>query len=169
MSCSVSFNPSFLFRVSTLLTILNTLGLHWSGKILKWRRKLVTKSLIGILTPPFTMATSGITTLPYPRDSIASNSGQYSTSTSSRKLYFLLNFLKLLGVLTIGLNFPISKGKKKKGIFYNKGRNKKRKLGKEWVRRRKVLKRVEEMDLQTRRESRNALKVAWGSLERNAK
>ena len=35
-----------------LLTILNTLGVHWSGQTLKWRRKLVRGSHIRILTPP---------------------------------------------------------------------------------------------------------------------
>ena len=51
---------------------------------------------MGILNPPSIMATSGITILPSPLESIASNSLQY-----------LLNLANLLRVSTIDLNFTI--------------------------------------------------------------
>ena len=62
---------------------------------------------MGILTPLSTTVMRGSTTLSSPLESIALFSEQYLTSTSSKKLYFLLNSANFSGVSTIDLNFPI--------------------------------------------------------------
>ena len=53
------------------------------------------------------LVTRGSTTLPSSLESLGSSFGQYLTSTSSAKLYFLLNSANFLGVSTIDLNLPI--------------------------------------------------------------